>query len=395
MSEKTIPRAGAGNGCALYKKCGGCQLQNMTYAQQLDFKQAKEIGLLGKYCHVSPIVAMDDPTHYRCKVQAAFGMNRGKIISGVYQSSSHRIVPVDSCMIEDEGADAVIVAIRKLLTSFKLGVFDERTQGGFLRHVLVRKGLHTGQVMVVMVTGTRQFPKHHDFVKALLKERPEITTVVQSVNDKFTNLVLGDTFTTLYGPGYIEDELCDCRFRISPASFYQVNPRQTEKLYSLAVDAMGLTGSETVVDAYCGTGTIGLIASKRAGRVIGVELSRDAVRDARVNAKLCGAENAKFYCGDATEFLCGMAEAGERADVVIMDPPRAGSTEAFMGAAAKLGPARIVYVSCDPQTLSRDLAFLTRRGYRAKSITPVDMFPHTSHIETVVLLTREKNTQIV
>ena len=387
-NQTTTPRAGLGNGCALYKKCGGCQLQNLTYAQQLDFKQGREIALLGKYCHVSPIVGMAQPTHYRCKVQAAFGMERGRVISGVYQSSSHRIVPVDSCALEDEGADAVIVAIRRLLVSFKLGVFDERTQRGFLRHVLVRKGLRTGQVMVVMVTGTRQFPKHHDFVKALLRERPEITTVVQSVNDKFTNLVLGDTFTTLYGPGYIEDELCDCRFRISPGSFYQVNPRQTEILYSLAVEEMALTGSETVVDAYCGTGTIGLIAARKAGKVIGVELSRDAVRDARVNARLCNAANATFFCGDATKFLCGMAEAGDRADVIVMDPPRAGSTEAFMAAAARVAPARIVYVSCDPQTLSRDLGFLTRHGYRAAGITPVDMFPHTSHVETVVLMSR-------
>ena len=390
MSEKQTVHAGLGNGCELYKKCGGCQLQNMTYDQQLSFKQAKEIALLGKYCHVSDIVGMDEPTHYRCKVQAAFGMDRGRVVSGVYQSSSHRIVPVDSCMIEDEGADAVIVAIRKLLVSFKLSAYNERAQSGFLRHVLVRKGLHTGQVMVVMVTATRQFPKHHDFVKALLKERPEITTVVQNMNDKVTNLVLGETFTTLCGPGYIEDELCGCRFRISPASFYQVNPRQTEKLYSLAVEEMGLTGNETVIDAYCGTGTIGLIASKHAKSVVGVELNRNAVRDAIVNARLNEATNARFYCADSSEFMTDMAESGDRADVVIMDPPRSGSTVPFMRSVTLLSPQRVVYVSCDPETLSRDLGYFTQNGYAAKRITPVDMFPHTSHVETVVRLDRQK-----
>jgi len=382
-------RTGKGNGCPHYKKCGGCHLQNMTYKEQLQYKQVKVIKLLGKLCHINEIIGMEDPTHYRCKVQAAFGRDKSGIISGVYQSSTHKIVPIDSCMIEDEKADEIIVTIRKLLKSFKLKPFDDNNMTGFLRHVLIRKGYYTGQIMVVLVTGSNLFPSRRSFINALVGRHPEITTVVQNINDKFTSLVLGEKNITLFGEGWIEDTIFDCTFRISPKSFYQVNPVMTAKLYGKAIEYMGLSGNETVIDAYCGTGTIGILASKKAGKVIGVELNADAVHDAKFNAKRNGIENIDFYTADASDFMVEMAKSGEKADVVIMDPPRAGSDRRFMSSVITLSPERVVYVSCNPETLARDLKFFAQNGYRTRHIQPVDMFPHTNHVEVVCYLSRK------
>ncbi|MBQ9082487.1 MAG: 23S rRNA (uracil(1939)-C(5))-methyltransferase RlmD [Clostridia bacterium] len=376
--------------CPLYKKCGGCQMQNLSYERQLQWKQALEVKLLGRFGHVGEIIGMDDPYHYRNKVQAAFGMTRGgKIISGVYQSGTHRIVSVDDCMIEDRAADKIIVTIRSMLRSFKLLPYNEDTGAGFLRHVLVRRGFATNEIMVVLVTGKAAFPAKKDFVTALLAKHPEITTIVQNINDAKTSMVLGEREEVLYGPGKIEDILCGCRFRISARSFYQINPVQTEVLYGKAVEYAGLTGKETVIDAYCGIGTIGLIAAKHAKSVIGVEVNTDAVKDAKVNAKANGLENAQFFAGDAGEFMEDMARNGEHADVVFMDPPRAGSDRKFLSSVLTLAPDRIVYVSCNPETLARDLMFLSKNGYKVRKIQPVDMFPHTHHVETVVLLSRK------
>lgn len=384
-------REGRGNGCPLYKKCGGCQLQNKTYEEQLSLKQVKCIKALGKFGHVEEIIGMENHVHYRNKVQAAFKNVGGKIVSGVYQSASHRIVPVDSCLLEDRLADEIIVFIRKLLPSFKLSAYNEDTGRGFLRHVLVRRGFSSGQVMVVLVTGQELFPKKRDFLKKLLDAFPEITTVVQSVNNAKTSLVLGKKETVLFGEGYIEDELCSCRFRISPKSFYQVNPVQTEILYKTALDFASLKKCDTVLDAYCGTGTIGIAAAKRgAGRVVGVELNEDAVKDAFFNARLNEVENASFFCADAGRFMVEAAEQDEHFDVVFMDPPRAGSDLNFLRSIVKTAPKRVVYVSCSVETLERDLVFLSKNGYRVKKIQPVDMFPHTNHVETVVLLTKQQ-----
>lgn len=390
-TDQKEPRRGLGNGCPLYKKCGGCQLQNMDYAEQLYFKQGKVIGACGKYARVDPIIGMENPVHYRCKVQAAFGMQNGRIVSGVYQSSTHRIVPVDNCMLEDETADRIIADIRRLLSDFKLRPFREDTMSGFLRHVLVRRGYHSGQIMVVMVTGSATFPSKRAFVEALLKKHPEITTLVQNVNGKFTSLVLGEENIVLHGDGYIEDSLLGCTFRISPRSFYQVNPQMTEILYGKAIEFVGLTGKETVIDAYCGTGTIGLLAAGGAKRVIGVEQNADAIRDARWNAGRNGIQNADFVRADASAFLSELAKAGERIDALIMDPPRAGSDVRFLHSAVALAPERIVYVSCNPETLGRDLGYLVTHGYRVRKIQPVDMFPHTNHVECVTLMTKNRS----
>lgn len=378
--------------CPLYKKCGGCQLQRMSYPEQLHHKQLREIRLLGQFGHVEEIIGMENPLHYRNKVTAAFALDsRRNIISGVYQSSSHRVVPVDSCMLEDETADRIIVDIRKMLREFKLQVFDERTGSGWLRHVLVRRGFTTGEVMVVLVAVSPIFKLKKPFLKKLLELHPEIRTVVLNINDRFGPVVLGNRDIVLFGSGTIEDILCGNRFRISPSSFYQINPVQTEILYRKAVEFAALTGKETVLDAYCGIGTIGITACDRAKQVIGVELNREAVADAIVNAKLNGIQNCWFTAGDAGQYMQRMAADGMRPDVVFMDPPRAGSDRKFLSALLKTAPERIVYVSCDPETMARDLKILTADHYRVRRIQPVDMFPFTDHVETVVLMSRVKD----
>lgn len=378
--------------CPLYKKCGGCQLQNLSYPEQLKFKQRKVERLLGEFAKVEPIIGMESPYHYRNKVQAAFATAKnGKIISGVYQSGTHSIVCVDSCLTEDTKADEIIVTVRNLLKSFKIQPYDERSGSGVLRHVLVKRGFTTNQIMVVLVTAGPIFPAKNNFVKALRKAHPDITTVVHNINPYQTSLVLGERENVLYGTGKIEDELCGLTFRISPRSFYQINPVQTEVLYNTAMDYADMSGSEKVIDAYCGIGTIGLVASKHAGEVIGVELNRDAVHDAIANAKRNEIKNVRFFCDDAGEFMLGMAQDKERADVVFMDPPRAGSDERFLSSLVTLAPEKVVYISCNPETQQRDLRFLIKHGYKAVKIQPVDMFPHTNHVESVVLLTKVHN----
>ena len=334
---------------------------------------------------------MEQPLHYRHKVNATFGRDRkGNVISGTYKEGTHFLVSVDTCLLENEKADDIIRTIRRLLPSFKIKTYDEDTGYGLLRHVLIRVSHATGQIMVVLVLSSPILPSKNNFVKALRKEHPEISTVVVNVNDKKTSMVLGEKEQVVYGPGYIEDTLCGKTFKISPKSFYQVNPVQTEKLYGKALEYADLTGKETVLDAYCGTGTIGLIASDRAKKVIGVELNKDAVKDAIVNAKRNGVKNAQFYQKDAGEFMVQLAESGDRVDVVFMDPPRSGSSEQFLASLVRLSPKKVVYVSCNPETMVRDLKYLTARGYLVKKAVGVDMFPNTVEIEAVAILKRTR-----
>ena len=377
--------------CPAAKKCGGCAYQGISYEEQLKIKTDKVRRLLRDLCPVRAVVGMENPYHYRNKIHAAFGRLRdGRIISGIYQEGTHKIVPVDDCLIEDETADAIIRDIRGLLPSFKIQIYNEDSGRGLLRHVLIRRGFATGQVLVALVLASPILPSKNNFVRALRKLHPEIATIVLNINDKKTSMVLGERNITLYGKGYIEDILCGKTFRISPNSFYQVNPVQTERLYRKAVELAGLTGKERVMDAYCGIGTIGMAAADQAGEVNGVALNRAAVRDAISSAKANGVKNIRFMAGDAGEFLEDMAARGERADVVFMDPPRAGSTVKFMDSVAKMGAGRVVYVSCNPETLARDLKYLKRKGYVAEEAWVVDMFPWTESIETVCLLKSNK-----
>lgn len=380
--------------CPHFKTCGGCQYLDMPYEKQLEHKKKEVSDLLRPFCRVEEIIGMDDPFHYRNKVHAVMARDRkGRIISGVYKEGTHTVLPVETCLIENKKADEIIGTIRELLPSFKMKVFDEDTGYGFLRHVLVRTAHATGEIMVVLITASPVFPSKNNFVKALRKIHPEITTVVQNVNGRDTSMVLGEKEHVLYGPGFIVDVLCGKKFRISSKSFYQINPVQTEKLYNLAIEAAGLTGKETVVDAYCGIGTIGIVAASAAKEVIGVELNKDAVRDAVTNAKANGEKNIRFYNNDAGKFMVQMASQNAHADVVFMDPPRSGSTEEFMDAVAILNPDRVVYVSCNPETLARDLAYFKKKGYRAEKAWAVDQFPATSHVETVVLLSKLNTKQ--
>lgn len=375
--------------CPYAKKCGGCTYQGIVYEEQLKEKQQLVNKLLKPFCKVHPIEGMEEPYFYRNKVHAVFHKEKnGAVISGVYEAGSHRVVKVDSCKIEDEKADAIILSIRDLMKSFKIQPYNEDTGYGLLRHVLIRVGKHSGQIMVVLVLGSPILPSKNNFVKALLKLHPEITTIVLNVNNKKTSMVLGEKETVLYGKGYIEDTLCDSVFRISSKSFYQINVTQTEKLYEKAIELAALTGKERVIDAYCGIGTIGIIASKKAGEVIGVELNKDAVKDAIYNAKRNQVKNIRFYANDAGKFMVGMAQSGEKADVVFMDPPRAGSTEEFMSSVITLNPKRVVYVSCNPETQARDLKYMVKHGYKVEEAWPFDLFPWTEHVETVVLMSR-------
>lgn len=372
--------------CSVSHQCGACQLLDMPYEKQLAIKQKNVETLLKGICKVNPIIGMENPYHYRNKVHAVFGHQKGEPISGVYKAGTHTLVPVETCMIEDQKADEIIGTIRGMLKSFKIRTYDEDTGYGLLRHVLVKRGFSTGEIMVVLVTASPIFPSRNNFIKALREKHPEITTIIQNVNDRGTSMVLGDKEKTLYGKGYIEDTLCGCTFRISSKSFYQINPVQTEILYYKAIQAAGLTGKETVIDAYCGIGTIGIIASKHAGNVIGVELNKDAVKDAVENAKRNQIKNIQFYNNDAGKFMVNMAAQGEIVDVVFMDPPRSGSTVEFIDSLELMQPDRVVYVSCNAETLARDLVYFKKRGYIAKEAWPVDLFPMTEHTESIVLL---------
>ena len=380
--------------CSVSKKCGSCQYQGIPYKEQLAAKQKKMSKLLKKFGSVKPIIGMENPLYYRNKVHAVFDRDRkGNIICGTYEAKTHKVVPVEECMIEDKISQEIIRTIRDMLKSFKIKTYDEDTGYGLLRHVLVRRGFSTNEIMVVLVVGSPVFPSKNNFVKALRKKYPQITTVVLNVNDKKTSMVLGERDIVLYGKGFIRDNLCGCSFRISPQSFYQVNPVQTEILYKTAIEYASLGRKETVIDAYCGIGTIGLVAAKKAKNVIGVELNPNAVHDAKINARENKITNAHFYQGDAGEFMEAMAENGEKADVVFMDPPRTGSDKKFMSSVIKLGPSRIVYISCGPETLARDLEYLTKHGYEVRKIQPVDMFSFTDHCENVCLLTKRFQKQ--
>lgn len=377
--------------CAYIRKCGGCQNINQPYQEQLKIKQKSVDQLLRSFCKVNPIIGMEDPYHYRNKVHHVVCTDKKGIgYTGIYAENSHRVIPVDHCLIENEKADEICASIASLMKSFKMKAYNEDKGTGFLRHILIRTGHVTGQILVVLVVASPVFPSKNHFVKALRKLHPEITSIVANVNNRGTSMVLGEKQQVLYGKGYIEDILCGKMFRISPKSFYQVNSVQTEVLYAKAVEYADLTGKETVIDAYSGIGTIGMVASDHAREVISIELNGEAVRDAYANARYNKIRNIHFVKADAGEHMKRMAMLKQHADVVFMDPPRAGSDAKFIDSVVRLNPGRIVYISCNPLTLKRDLAMFGKRGYQVKEIQPVDMFPGTSHVECVVLMSKVK-----
>lgn len=374
--------------CPYFYKCGGCQLQHMSYKSQLEFKQSSVEKLMKQYNKVNEILGMKEPYFYRNKVHSTVAYDgKRKIISGIYEEKTHNVISIDKCIIQDKHADDIIASILEMMKAFKMKPYEEDTGRGFLRHILVKRGFASNEIMVVLIVSSQVFPSKNNFINTLLKKHPEITTIVMNVNNRKTSVVLGNTEKVLYGKGYIEDTLCGCVFEISPKSFYQINPKQTEILYNKAIEMAKLTGKEAILDAYCGIGTISLIASSKAKSVIGVELNKDAVKDAIKNAKRNKITNTYFYNEDAGDFMVGLANEKQKIHTVFMDPPRSGSDEKFLSSLVRLGPKQVIYISCNPVTQERDLRYLTKHGYEVKEIQPVDMFPETWHVESIILMT--------
>lgn len=375
--------------CQYFGVCGGCQLQHMDYKRQLKFKSGSVKKLMMNTGSVDKIVGMDDPYYYRNKIISTFAWQSKTVKSGFYKQYSHDVVPISKCIVQDKLADPIVETVTRLVNEFKYKVYDQDKEFGFIRHVMIRTGFNTGEVMVVLVVSNKIFPGKNNFVKALLAEHPEITTIVQNINNRKTSVVLGEFEQILYGKGVISDVLCDLKFNISPRSFYQVNPIQTEKLYNLAIDMADLSSDDIVVDTYSGIGTISLLAAKKASKVFGVEINNDAIKNAIKNSRMNKISNAQFIQGDAGDVMVQMAVEEMPITTVFMDPPRAGSDEKFLSSVVKLKPKKVVYISCNPYTQVKDLEYLTKRGYKVKNIVPVDMFPHTGHVETVCLLVRK------
>lgn len=375
--------------CKVSSSCGGCQLMHLDYQEQLNFKRERVKECLEKIggfkVKVEDTIGMEYPYFYRNKIQMPIKLYKGKICSGFYKANTHDIVPIDQCYIENEDADKILNTIKTLMKKYRINPYDEDKRTGVIRHILIRNSKAKKENMVVLVTNVDSFPGRNDFVKELKKLEPSISTVVQNINTRDTNVILGERERILSGKGFIEDTLCGILFKISAKSFFQVNPIQTEKLYELAISKAEINENDVVLDAYCGIGTIGLIASKKAKRVVGVEIVKEAIIDAKNNAKRNNITNAEFYCGDSGEFILEQYKEHRTFDVVIMDPPRKGSDNQFLEILLKTLPRKIVYVSCDPATLARDLKVLSSK-YDIGSVNPVDMFPNTIHIENVVLL---------
>ena len=387
------------------KKCGGCPMLGLDYAEQLKQKEAAVRKLVGKYGPVAPIRGAENPCHYRNKVISTFAAGPGgKLVSGIYAAGTHKVLPVESCLLQDEVLDTVMQAVRAAASTCRYQPYNEDKGTGLLRHCLLRRGVVSGQVMVVLVTAQPVLPGAKNFVRALLAEAEKrhvpVTTVVQNYNPRRTSVVLGEEEKVLYGKGFILDTLCGKTYALSPRSFYQINHDQTEVLYGLAVEAARLTGKEVVLDAYCGIGTISLFLAKAVpnGQVTGVEIVPEAIENAKKNAALNGISNTSFYCGAAEDVVTDMVakrrtpskedQNGALADVVVVDPPRKGCDAKLLDTIVTMNPKKIVYVSCDPATLARDVKVLGEKGYEVKKVRACDMFPQGGHIECVVALHR-------
>ena len=378
------------NTCVNYeKKCGGCPLLALPYREQLAQKQARLQELLGGFAPVKAVQGMAEPLHYRNKAIASFATQRGKLVCGLYAEGTHRVLPGADCLLQEEILNKTLAAVLDAARACRWTAYDEDRGTGLLRHTVLRSS-GDGKVLVTLVTPGPDLPGSKNFCTALRKKAPWVVSIVQNINPTRSSAVLGSREKTLYGPGFVLDTLCGTQFAISSRSFYQVNRTQTEVLYKKALELAKLTGRETVIDAYCGIGTIGLCAAPLAKQVIGVERNPAAVKDAAANARRNKIANARFVCADATEWMAAAAGEGLHPDVVFLDPPRAGSTPECIAAVNKMKPRRVVYVSCDPETLARDVAAFTRLGWRAAKFCPVDLFPQTKHVETVVLLSHKK-----
>lgn len=376
--------------CKICTACGGCQYQQIRYSAQLVFKTNRVKNAIKRIAHldvpVNDCIGAKNPYNYRNKIQVPFAKDRkGNVVYGFYKENSHKIIPTKECAIEDIRAASILWDIKELIKQFNIPVYNEDNGKGILRYVLIRTSYHYPELMVVLVTSIMNFPGQRNFIDALLKLHPEITTVVENINPRHTNVILGPKEKVLYGPGFIKDTICDLTFEISASSFFQINPEQVEILYKTALKLINIEKNQVVLDAYSGVGTIGLIASKNAKKVISVEIVKDAVKNAIENAKRNNVNNIEFHCGDAGEFINNY---DGQLDIVIMDPPRKGSDEKFLSSLINRKVQQIIYISCDPETLARDLEYLSST-YNVTFVQPVDMFPFTAHVESVCLLNKK------
>jgi len=407
--------------CPIYASCGGCQLQHLSYEAQLRWKRqhvvdnlvrigklkvagetvavtnreretadGQELSDSGVIVH--PTIGMSDPWRYRNKAQVPIGSSEAAgLIGGFFEEGSHRIVEMDACLIQQEANEASVRAVKEAARMLGISAYDRTTGQGLLRHVVVRHAASTGQRMIVLVTNGRDIPHESEWIEMIRQRVPGVTSIAQNVNTARSPVVFGEYTRTLWGEDVIHDEIGGLRFAISPRSFFQVNPEQTERLYWIALEYAGLTGNETVIDAYCGIGTITLFLARRARRVYGVEIVPEAIEDARRNARLNGIHNAEFAVGRAEIVLPRWQREGINPDVIVVDPPRSGCAPSLIATMITLRPSRIVYVSCNPSTLARDLRLLEDGGYRTVEVQPVDMFPHSGHVECCSLLVRKEN----
>ena len=383
--------------CAIYKRCGGCKLQHASYKAQLDFKWDRVKDCVSKIGKLDPSIVkyplgMENPWRYRNKVQLPIGLINGEVKIGFFAPRSHDIIDMESCLIQDEIGDKVVKLTREWIEKFNIrpynvdGEYDEK---GIVRHIMIRRGFTTNEVMIVLVTNGEKLPHKEEFVDLMVKNIPGIKSVIQNINSKKTNVILGLESKTLWGEDTISDYIGDFRFNISPLSFFQVNPIQTEVLYGKALEYANLTGNEEVFDAYCGTGTITLFLSQKAKKVYGVEIIPQAIDNAWINAKENKVDNVEFFVGESEVVIPDLINKGVKADVVVVDPPRKGCDKKLLDAITNIDAKKIVYVSCDPSTLGRDLQVLEENGYKTLEVQPVDMFPNTAHIENVALLIKK------
>ena len=395
--------------CSVARQCGGCQIQEMDYQAQLRFKQELVKNNIERIGHISdyqmmPVIGMDEPFHYRNKAQYPVGMDKdGNIVMGFFAGRTHHIIDNTDCALGAKINSRILGIIKEYMQDNKIKPYDEDKHAGTVRHILIRSGYHTDQIMVCLVINAESIKNSDDLVKRL-KDIDGMTSIMININRNKTNVILGDTCKTLWGKSYIEDYICDIRYQISPLSFYQVNPKQTEKLYSKALEYAGLTGNETVWDLYCGIGTISLFMAAKARKIYGVEIVPQAIEDAKNNARLNNIDNAEFFVGKAEEVVPAFyeelsrkaangdeeAKRGIHPDVVVVDPPRKGCEETLLETVVKMSPKRMVYVSCDSATLARDLKFMEEHGYKVEKVQAVDQFGNTVHVETVVLLSHKK-----
>ncbi|MDQ0159737.1 23S rRNA (uracil(1939)-C(5))-methyltransferase RlmD [Alkalibacillus salilacus] len=380
--------------CDVFYKCGGCQIQHMTYERQLTMKQNQVQDVMKKIAQmpdvpVHPTIGMNEPWNYRNKVQIPVGERDGKVITGFYQKRTHNIIDMDTCPVQNDANDEVVRGIRDIIDELNIQPYNEETHEGVIRHIVLRTGQHTNEMMVVIVTKTKDLPKQKEFIEKIKALHPSIKGIIQNINADKTNVIMGDKSHSLWGNDVIIDRIHDLEFAISAHSFYQVNPEQTEKLYDQALKYAQLSGKETVIDAYCGIGTISLFLAQHAKQVYGVEVVPQAVDDAKANAKRNHIDNADFFVGEAEKVMPWWKAQGLNPDVIVVDPPRKGCDEKLLQAMIDMEPVRIVYVSCNPSTLARDLRILADSGYETQEIQPVDMFPQSSHVECCALLQKK------